>query len=167
MGPNASTILWSSGSIVQCCHFYQAPSTVGIQANRSTWGRRTGGPYGRSGRAARQRRMSTIIGSAGCYVDSVRGEAFHGRTSISPARWCQLVELARELERHLIVVVAHRRCGIGTQVEDFIKLQNNGDRVLHFLGRHDFVVDFGYPRVAATDDKVFLFLVRQAMGSAA
>jgi len=105
--------------------------------------------------------------SAGCYVDSVRGEAFHGRTSISPARWCQLVELARELERHLIVVVAHRRCGIGTQVEDFIKLQNNGDRVLHFLGRHDFVVDSEYPRAAATDDKVFLFLVRQARGSAA
>src|SRR5262249_2534019 len=43
----------------------------------------------------------------------------------------QLVELAGERERHLVVLVGHRRAGVGTDVEGLVELHDDRDRMLH------------------------------------
>jgi hypothetical protein len=65
----------------------------------------------------------------------------------------QLVERAGELERDL-VVVGNRRAGIGADVEVFIPLHDERDRMLHRFARHFFAVDFeraGATAANATD----------------
>jgi acetyl esterase/lipase len=48
----------------------------------------------------------------------------------------QLVDLAGEAERHLIVSVVHRRSGIGADVEGLVPLQDKRNRAVHLLGGH-------------------------------
>src|SRR5207248_1704428 len=48
----------------------------------------------------------------------------------------QLVELAGEPERHLVVVVVGRRAGVGADVEAFVPLEDDRDGALHLLSGH-------------------------------
>src|SRR5215475_6229872 len=57
----------------------------------------------------------------------------------------QLVELAGERERHLVLLVVHRRAGVGTDVEGLVELHDDRDRVLHLLGADDLAVDLERP----------------------
>src|SRR5581483_8376040 len=62
-----------------------------------------------------------------------------------------LVELAAEAERNLVVLVVHGGAGIGADIEAFIPLEDERDRALHRLRRHDLAVDFQYAGPAAAD----------------
>src|SRR5262252_2765090 len=62
----------------------------------------------------------------------------------------ELVELAGELERHL-VLVGHRRPGVGADVEVLVPLHNQRDRVPHGLTRNLLAVDFQHSGAAAAD----------------
>ena len=61
----------------------------------------------------------------------------------------QLVELAGELERHLIVLVVHRRAGIGAHVEVLVPLQRHRNGLFHLLRRDHLAVDLEYAGAAA------------------
>lgn len=59
-------------------------------------------------------------------------------------RWMvrvQLVELAGEAERRLVILIGYRRSGIGTHVEVLIPLQEHRDGLFHFLRRYNLAVD--------------------------
>src|SRR5580704_19384692 len=43
----------------------------------------------------------------------------------------QLVQLAVELERHLVILIVHRRSRVHADVKGFVPLQNDGNRVFH------------------------------------
>src|SRR5262249_33655049 len=62
----------------------------------------------------------------------------------------QLVKLAGEAERHL-VIVSHRRSRVGTDVEVLVPLHDERDGVLHGLARYLLVVDLEYTGAAAAD----------------
>src|ERR1043166_3726077 len=49
-----------------------------------------------------------------------------------------LAEFAREGERALIVLIVHRRAGVGADVEALVPLHDERERLLHLLG-HDFL----------------------------
>src|SRR4029077_11819245 len=52
----------------------------------------------------------------------------------------QLVDLACERERDLIIAIIHRRTGFRANVESFVDWQNQRHRALHFLRRNDVAV---------------------------
>src|SRR5262245_5191507 len=62
----------------------------------------------------------------------------------------QLVELAGELERDLVVLVVHRRAGVGPDVEVLVPLQDQRNSALH-SPRHLLAVDFEHTSAAAAD----------------
>src|SRR5262249_43910433 len=63
----------------------------------------------------------------------------------------QLVELAGELERHLVVLVVHRCAGVGADVEGLVPLEDERDRVVHLLGAHDLAVDLEHSGAGLAD----------------
>src|SRR5262245_47384181 len=63
----------------------------------------------------------------------------------------QLVELAGELERHLVVPVIHRSAGVRADVEGLVPLQDKRHRALHFLRGHHLPVDLQHPGAALAD----------------
>src|SRR6266851_7566153 len=63
----------------------------------------------------------------------------------------QLVQLAGELERHLIVLVVHRRAGVGADVEVLVPLQDQRQRALHLLVGDLLAVHLEQARAAAAD----------------
>src|SRR5215471_14050581 len=62
----------------------------------------------------------------------------------------ELVELAGEAERHL-VVIGHRRASVGADVKVLVPLQDQRDRALHALARHLLAVDLEHAGAAAAD----------------
>src|SRR5215469_679439 len=63
----------------------------------------------------------------------------------------QLVELASEAERNLVVLVVHWRFGVGTHVEVLVPLKDEWQRVLHLLACDLLAVDLEHPRTALAD----------------
>src|SRR5262245_43641662 len=63
----------------------------------------------------------------------------------------QLVQLAGELERHLAVLVVHRRAGSGAHVKGLVSRWDDGERALTLLLRSDLAVDLQDAGAAATD----------------
>src|SRR5262245_49195222 len=80
------------------------------------------------------------------------GELLHiVRRELRPVdRQRQLVERAGEREWHL-VIVGHRRAGVGANVEVLVPLQDERDRALHALTRHLLAVYGEHTRAAAAD----------------
>jgi len=74
-----------------------------------------------------------------------------GRELRSVDRDGQLVKLARELERYLIVLVVDRRAGIGANVEGLVPLQNERQRTLHSLVGHDLAVNLEHAGAGPAD----------------
>src|SRR5215471_12930075 len=62
----------------------------------------------------------------------------------------ELVELAGETERHL-VIIGHRRAGVGADVEVLVPLQDQRNSALHSVARHLLAVDFEHTSAAAAD----------------
>src|SRR5262249_51489924 len=65
-----------------------------------------------------------------------------------------LVDLARERERHLVVLVVDRRAGIGPDVEVLVPLKDERDRVLHLLARDFSAVDLQYAGAAPAEPTI-------------
>src|SRR5262245_4474310 len=63
----------------------------------------------------------------------------------------ELLQLAGELERDLVILVVHRCAGVGTDVEVLIPLHDEWDSELHGLPRHFFAIDLEHARTTATD----------------
>ena len=63
----------------------------------------------------------------------------------------QLVELAGERERHLVVLVVHRRAGVGADVEGLVPLQDERERVFHLLGGDFLAVHLEHAGAALAD----------------
>ena len=66
-------------------------------------------------------------------------------------RECQFAELAGEGEWYLVILIVHRRAGIGADVEVLIPLQYQRQRVFHRLRCHRRAVDLQDARTALTD----------------
>src|SRR5262249_31726581 len=62
----------------------------------------------------------------------------------------ELVELAGEAERYL-VIVGHWRAGVGANVEVLVPLHDEWDSVLHGLARHLLAIDLEHASAAAAD----------------
>ena len=56
----------------------------------------------------------------------------------------QFVEPAGQFERHLIVLVVHRRAGVRADVEGLVPLRDERDRMLHFMSGHFLAIHLEY-----------------------
>src|SRR5262249_13216118 len=65
-----------------------------------------------------------------------------------------LVQLTGESERRLVVVVVDRRAGVGANVQSLVPLQDERNRMLHFLGCDDIPVDLQDTGTALADASV-------------
>src|SRR5215469_5897932 len=63
----------------------------------------------------------------------------------------QLVEIAGEFERRLIVLIVDARLRIRTDVEGLVKLHNDRNRPIHLLRRYGVAIDFECAGAAASD----------------
>src|SRR6516225_9109424 len=66
-------------------------------------------------------------------------------------RECQFAELAGEGEWYLVILIVHRRAGIGADVEVLVPLQYQRQRVFHRLRCHRRAVNLQDTRTALTD----------------
>src|SRR6266699_6786496 len=62
-----------------------------------------------------------------------------------------LVQLACESERSAVIVVVDGRAGVGPDIESFIPLKDEGQRMVHLLGRNSVAIDLQYPGAALSD----------------
>jgi hypothetical protein len=60
----------------------------------------------------------------------------------------QLVELAGELQRHLLIPIVDRGIGVGADVKGLVLLEDKGNRAVHLLAGDDLAIDFEHADAA-------------------